>query len=1264
MQAYANGRLHDMLTYRTGAAGAPSAARFMSEHLLQQTLPPEMAVMADYYEQGVTPPTAADAAASRYAYTVSAGAQLTGECLDEIVRNESARLSESVRRADGSMPGDDELAVRGLAALAAAGLVDRDEARASFARLTSQLAAEDEFSRAIAAAGTERDYSSATATPRCDMNPALAARLGIQQGRGLTQGEVAFLLNGQRADGGQIEGKEIQSATRPLRNIFGLEPGQRAAPAQLTSMLDGRRADGTALPAGDAARAVARLTACLGVTSKSISAEQRAHILSGQRADGTALTDRDFQGIMESSKARIGYIDLTFSAPKSLSVAWALAPTRAERAMMHQAHKDAIERVLLVVQGEIGRARKGKGGKDGYEPGDIGWVSFEHYAARPTVAVTRMQENGELATELHPLTGSAGRVPGDMQVHTHVAIFNVVETASGRVGGLDLAQLEGRIHEWGALYQAYLATNLRRHGVVVDLDAKTEMAKLAAIPDRVVEQFSKRTLNGTDAARRFAQAQGLDWDSLTPERKIGLLKSGVQNPREAKSDDVSDLAAWQGTAEAMGYQHRSVLRPDEIMAMPAREERLETAYQASLHVLGRQFDRRAVIDGATARIAAAKGLIAAGVDAADEVSAITYQYRERGIRRRGEDAGLIWSQVAGGQGRERVSITTTLDAREERRLVATVRAGGNDRSAALPAEAIAAAVRAFAELDFRSEHGKAQRAVIETLGMGGRIGLAIGVAGSGKTALLKPLVKAWEDDGRTVHGIALAWRQSDDLVEAGIAKGRTRAVASFLRAVERGSVRLDRQSVVVIDEIGLLGTRQLNEILAIQRAAGFQLVMLGDQKQMQSVEAGPVIELLRRALGKDAVPELGSSVRQKEAEERETVLMFRNGQTAEALARKAANGTLTILTGGYRNAIEGVAEIWQARRAANRERPDYSISISAPTNQEAHDISMAIRARRRMSGEIGEDRKTIMATDGQGQRHYAMALAEGDRVRLFRRVNATFAETGTSSNIGQNGSVLKVAGVSDAGLSLRSANGKIGFVPWERLQDPASRRVQLAYGDALTTNTAQGSTVTEHIHAMPSGSRLVSAFGAYTSGSRHREQSFIITSEAAERAEIIGRRPLGDRREITNRDLLENLTRNLSRQPEKESALDMIERAAALRRGTINTVQRSLERMEARTAVMQPPATLKERFASNRIRREVAQHLPALTERLKRCGDIVGDMSEASAVLGERVRAFARQRAQRYEDAASYVRRMTRGVKPGTNTERVEHETRHKGRRR
>jgi hypothetical protein len=98
---------------------------------------------------------------------------------------------------------------------------------------------------------------------------------------------------------------------------------------------------------------------------------------------------------------------------------------------------------------------------------------------------------------------------------------------------------------------------------------------------------------------------------------------------------------------------------------------------------------------------------------------------------------------------------------------------------------------------------------------------------------------------------------------------------------------------------------------------------------------------------------------------------------------------------------------------------------------------------------------------------------------------------------------------------------------------------------------------------MPRDSRLVTAFGAHAFGSWHREQSFIVTSDGAERAEIAGRRPLGDRREINPSDVLANLTLNLSRQHEKESAVSMLERAANVRRGTIRAVQAPLRPMDA-----------------------------------------------------------------------------------------------------
>jgi len=1184
-----------MLTYRTGAAGAPSAARSMSEHLLQQTLPPEMAAMADYYEQGATLPTCAEAAASRYAGRVIAGAFRDGAALDQTVSEEIDRLCDVAAKPEG------ELALQAVASLQAAKLVTRETALSWLSEHQAGVTAET-LDAAAASAAQERDYSSAAASPRRDMNPALAERLGIDPNRALTPGEIAFLLNGQRADGGEIDGKKKQSATQSLRSLFAFARDRLPTLAELEHVLGGRKVDGTPLPQSEAERAVRSFRAAFGVNDKDLGETQRNHLLMGFIADGTVLSLRDYQARLDTAKARIGYVDFTFSAPKSVSIAWAFAPTEAERAIIRQAHRDAVDSVMVEIERQIGRARKGQGGRDGWEPGTIGWVSFDHYAARPTVAVVRDRSDGGQETELYTLKDNGARVPGDMQLHTHTAVFNAVLTESGRLGGLDLAQLEGRIKEWGALYQAFLATNLRRHGVDMALDRRTEMARLMDVPERVREHFSKRTLSGTAAARAYATAQGLDWDSLDADRKVGLLKTSVQAPREAKSDDVSDLTTWKNMAADIGYQHKSVLRPDAIVPLADLEERLDIAYRSAMPVLERQLQRRAVIDGADVRVAAAKGLIASGVETADDVSHVTSTFRARGVVQNGELTALIWGKVMAADNRERVAVTTALHAREEEALITRAKAAAADSSAALSPLAIRAAIEALPELDFASEHGLAQRAIIDRLGQGGRLGVAIGVAGAGKSTLLRPLVKAWMADGRTVHGIALAWRQSDDLTDAGIPATNTRAVEAFLRGAARRRIILDRSSVVIVDEIGLLGTRQLNDILKLQEKSGFQLIALGDPKQMQAVEAGHVIGLLQRALGVDAIPELGRSVRQQHALERETVLMFRNGQTDEAVARKLADGTLKIVPGGYDEAIAHIVDLWQERRAANAGRRGFTLTISAPTNADAHAISLAVRARRQALGEIGEDRITVPACDAGSDdpRTFDLTLAVGDHVRLFRRTNALFDATRpVGSNIGHNGTVLEIRAIEEDGLVLRAPSGKQGLVPWDRLRAPDSERVLLDYGEALTTNTAQGSTVSEHIHAMPAGSALVSAFGAYTSGSRHREKSFIVTSEGAERAEVAGRRPLGDARKIEQADLIANIVRNLSRQPVKEASLDLLERARDVRRGAVRAFQAGVQPVEARRVATAPVSGLGDRLRRHGVAATLTRALPDLAGRLQ-----------------------------------------------------------------
>jgi TrwC relaxase len=488
----------------------------MSEHLLQQTLSPEMAAMAEYYHQGLSPPTPAEAAAARYAAETSGSRLSSGELLDEVVAREADRLADISVGAAGRPPPRDEVTIRALGVLVAAALVDRDEAIASLRRTghdqvgNDGQGAGDRLDSATERARSGKDYSSATATPRRDMKPALAERLGIVTGKALTAREVANLLNGQRADGGDIQGKQKQVGTEGVGTVFAMDESRMPTRAELENVLAGKRVDGTALPPEAAQKAIRRFQAVLGARQETLTPEQREDILSGRTATGGELTVKQYHERMDTSRARVGYVDLTFSAPKSVSVAWAFAPTEAERGMIHQAHHDAIGSVMQDIEAQIGRARKGDGGQGGWEPGSIGWVSFDHHTARPTVEVVKTDRSGQDYTELHTFKSAGGRVAGDMQLHTHTAVFNAVLTETGRMGGLWLDHLDGRVKEWGALYQAYLATNLRRNGVDVVLDDRTEMARLTAIPERVTAHFSKRTMGGTAAARAYAAEQGLN----------------------------------------------------------------------------------------------------------------------------------------------------------------------------------------------------------------------------------------------------------------------------------------------------------------------------------------------------------------------------------------------------------------------------------------------------------------------------------------------------------------------------------------------------------------------------------------------------------------------------------------------------------------------------------------------------------------------------------------------------------------------------------
>ncbi|MCG7354957.1 AAA family ATPase, partial [Roseomonas mucosa] len=257
--------------------------------------------------------------------------------------------------------------------------------------------------------------------------------------------------------------------------------------------------------------------------------------------------------------------------------------------------------------------------------------------------------------------------------------------------------------------------------------------------------------------------------------------------------------------------------------------------------------------------------------------------------------------------------------------------------------------------------------------------------------LLRPLVAAWKADtrfdagGREVIGAATAWRQASALAEAGI--GQTIAMDPLLKAIEAGRIVPTRNTVLVIDEVSQVAPCALLALLQVQARTGMTLKVLGDREQAQSIEAGDAVELMRRALPRSEQTEILDTVRQRSLEDRRIAGLFREGQAAEALARKRArgDGSARLLGGDQDQVVEQIADHYLARRdALLAAGSKLEVTVSAPTNEDVADISRAVRARMRARGEIGADEVVYRAIDQRGET-YDLPIATGDRIRLFRR---------------------------------------------------------------------------------------------------------------------------------------------------------------------------------------------------------------------------------------------------------------------------------------
>lgn len=1028
-----------------------------------------------------------------------------------------------------------------------------------------------------------------------------------------------------------------------------------------------------AVPRPDMAPEVA---AMLGLDpARAATLEEVASLIEGVRADGHALPG-DQRSAAYKDRVHVTYYDFNTSAPKSVSIAFALAPTEAERAVILQAHEEANAAAMAHLETRIGRVRRTVDGHTAHEAGALGWVSFLHVSARPTVHIPHTDPAGRPETYLATVPEGAD-VPGDPDLHTHNLVPNAVLLPDGTVGCMDTAALHNFVHEAGAVYQFTLATRLRAQGVAYGLDPATELGHIPDVPRSFVDAMSKRSRKGEAVAREFAAGQGLDWDALSPDGKINLMRHGVHGKgyKRPKSGEAWSEAAWRAQARDHGYEHRSVIAPGRRGTAPLPAgERHRVAYEAALPMLEHRWDKRAVLDASAARVAAGRGLIASGAEGVEDMDAVVRLMREHGVRHEGQRTELVVVELAPSAEREladrrgAVKLTTRAHLDQETEALALIAEAAGDRTGALHPEQVDAAVARVAErdgLDFENETGREQRRIMDAIAEGGRFVAVIGSAGVGKTTLLRPVVDAWQADGREVFGVALAWRQAHPLAEARIPPGNLMAVDKLLHMARDGRIELGPHSVVVVDELGQVGTRQQLALARLRAERGFTLVAAGDDRQGNPVAHGNPYALIRRAIGADAVPELATTVRQRRERDRETTLLFRAGRGAEGVARLREDGHAMLVPGGRDHAVQAVADLWAERTTALAGTRGATVTVSAPTNADARDIAAAIREHRRVRGEVGADAVALADAQDQNGATFPLRLAPGDRVRVFDLLRVPIEGKPGAPIFATNGSVLRVEAFAadDSGFTATNAGGHRGTVRWDALRDRETGRIRLTYGDALSIDAVQGATSTEHINALPSGSAGVHSRKAYVPQSRARETTWLVVSDGMERSAIAERRPIGDPRPVSADDVWAHVAANFSRDVRKELALELLDRAHRFRVGTARDFAPSMRETEAREKAGQPHGTHAEHRAARRdatAANDVADTLKtaaaARTEAVKRLTWARGE-AERQARRERRSARPASQRPKR-ETAAHREAKPARPVRKPVSASQAEAEFR------